>query len=109
MELRHLVRETRGLGQGALTRAGTPFLLEEGRLMHETQQVPTGATRIIPPKKLTDDAAELGEDLARRPVYLVSRRDGKQGEITIGRGKCDIIVDASSVSSVHAVLAKDPA
>lgn len=106
MELRDLVRETRGLAPGALARKGLPFLLEEGRLRHETRRIDASGTRVVDPAKVQAELDDLTSDLSRRRLYCVMRRDGQRGETAIGRGaEADVRIELSSVSSVHAVIA----
>ncbi|MBI3723155.1 FHA domain-containing protein [bacterium] len=107
MELRDLVRETRGLAPGTLTRAGVAFLLEEGRLRHETGKHDAFSTRHVPDDGGAALQQELASDLSHRRVYLVERRDRKPGTIGVGRGATnDVRIELSSVSTTHAEIVR---
>src|SRR4051812_36004087 len=94
MKLRELLDAIRGLDdRGFLQRFPHPFLLEEGLLRHETRKY---GRDLIDPKI---------DELAERQVFPIRRRDGKPGDVALGRGALmDITLDAQSVSSRHAVF-----
>src|SRR5438874_1026654 len=103
MKLRDLLELTRGLDdKGFLERFPCPFLLEEGLLPHETK------LKIGEAKENTKSAAELAAELAQiseRQVFPIRRRDGKPGDVALGRGELmDLRLDLQSVSTRHAVL-----
>ena len=60
MEFKELIVEARGLPPGALSRSGVCFLLEEGRLRHETRHV------ILP---ATDPAPSVRSSMARASAF----------------------------------------
>jgi pSer/pThr/pTyr-binding forkhead associated (FHA) protein len=102
MELRDLYRELHGLAPGTLARANVAFLLEEGRLKHETGKFSIDSTRLV---EVSEAEEMIGADIWHRRVYPVERRDRKPGKISVGRkAGSDIRIELSSVSSEHASL-----
>lgn len=98
MKLKELLEAVRGLDDKAfLERFPHPFLLEEGLLRHETRSFvkPDG----------NGDIATKWDEISERQVFPIHRRDGKVGDVALGRGALmDIKLDAQSVSSRHAVF-----
>jgi pSer/pThr/pTyr-binding forkhead associated (FHA) protein len=95
MKLRELIELTRGLDDPSfIARFACPFLMEEGYLKHETRRE----------GKNTAPRSEI-EEIAERRVYLIRRRDGKSGDVTVGRGpQLDVQIEMKSVSTRHAVM-----
>lgn len=105
MELRDLVRETRGLPRGTLAKSGAAFLLEDGSLRHETGKFKLDATRAVTQESVAADAELVTSDLARRRIYPVERREraGSAKAIVVGRDDgADVRIEVSSVSHRHA-------
>jgi pSer/pThr/pTyr-binding forkhead associated (FHA) protein len=106
VELVDLVRQTRAEGPGGITRAGSPYLLEEGRLRTDTRRVARDATRRVSTEH-RDDEAEVTGDLAHRRVYLVAPKGGRK-TVTVGRSdECDVMIDLGSVSTKHASIRRN--
>src|SRR5581483_5339495 len=97
MKLKELMEAVRGLDDKAfLARFPNPFLLEEGLLRQETRSFGK-------PGENGDPAR--WDELSERSVFPIQRRDGKVGDVALGRGALmDIKLDAQSVSSRHAVF-----
>jgi pSer/pThr/pTyr-binding forkhead associated (FHA) protein len=97
MKLKELLEAIRGLDDRAfLERFPHPFLLEEGLLRHETRSFSKPG-----PER---DESRLDE-ISERQVFPIHRRDGKVGDVALGRSApMDIKLDAQSVSSRHAVF-----
>jgi pSer/pThr/pTyr-binding forkhead associated (FHA) protein len=96
MKLKELMEAVRGLDDKAfLARFPNPFLLEEGLLRHETRSF----------AKPGEGDASRWDELSERQTFPIRRRDGKVGDVALGRGALmDIKLDAQSVSSRHAVF-----
>jgi pSer/pThr/pTyr-binding forkhead associated (FHA) protein len=97
MKLKDLLEAVRGLDDKAfLGRFPHPFLLEEGLLRAETRSFGKDGNG--------SDSSRWAE-LSERQVFPIHRRDGKAGDVALGRGALmDIKLDAQSVSSRHAVF-----
>jgi hypothetical protein len=102
MEVRELIDVLAARGPGCLAAAAKAFLVEE------TQKAPkTGAvgrmTRIVPRVDLDAEARAPGTDPSKRRVYRLVRRDGADGDVTVGRGgEADVTIENTSVSTLHA-------
>jgi len=97
MKLKELMEAVRGLDDKAFVeRFPNPFLLEEGLLRQETRSLG---------KPGNGNEASRWDELSERQVFSIQRRDGKVGDVALGRGALmDIKLDAQSVSSRHAVF-----
>src|SRR5579871_2883834 len=104
MKVRDLLELTRGLDdKGFLDRFPCPFLLEEGLLPHETKLKIGDATDTS--KHSAEAITQQLATIAERQVFPLRRRDGKVGDVTVGRGELmDVRLDLQSVSTRHAVL-----
>ncbi len=98
MKLKELMEAVRGLDDKAfLQRFPNPFLLEEGLLRHETRSFGKPGEN--------GDVSSRWDELSERQVFPIQRRDGKVGDVALGRGALmDVKLDAQSVSSRHAVF-----
>jgi hypothetical protein len=103
MEVRELIDVLAARGPGCLAGAAKAFLVEE------TQKAPkTGAvgrmTRVVPRVDLDAESRAPGTDPSKRRVYRLVRRDGADGDVTVGRGAegVDVTIENTSVSTIHA-------
>jgi pSer/pThr/pTyr-binding forkhead associated (FHA) protein len=109
VEIKDLLRELRAKGPGAIAREKTPFLIEEGRLHHDTRRVNLLTTRKVERAERAGDD-DVASDMVSRRVYRLARRDGKPGDVSVGRAGdvADVAIELSSVSKLHASFKRAP-